>query len=180
MKNIENKKISILAIIIAVILIAFFSIIKVDTELTEKISGDTIITTTSKIMLFGEEYNFESSIALCFIIILVAVIAYFFTDDKEIEDKVKELRSNTIKLFTTIENKQNRNKLIGFILAISFIILCFKALFYYIELKDLEKDNPYYVYNAWQASFMGFMKVGQFALPISVLYILIGTKKRKK
>lgn len=180
MKNTENKKISILAIIIAMILIVFFNIIKVNTEVTEKIGGDKIITTTSKIILFGEEYSFESSIALCFFIILIAVIAYFFTDDSQIKHKVIETKNKGIELLTSTDKKRSRATIIGYATAIVIILICVKALLYYKELTDLENENPYVVYSKWQASFLGFMKIGQFALPFLIIFKLISLFKKKK
>ncbi|MCF6129332.1 hypothetical protein L1S35_06580 [Flavobacterium sp. AS60] len=182
MTNIENKKISILTTIIALIFIIFFSIIKVNTELTEIIDGNEAITTTSKIILLGNEYNFESSIAVCFALILISVIAFFYTTDTQIKSKAIDLKNKTIAFATSLKDKQNRAKLKFYIITIVIIVLCWKALAYYDELKDLEKENHYVVFNKWQASFMGFMRVGQIALPILILFKIIGLiiPKKKK
>jgi hypothetical protein len=172
MKNIGNKRIPILATIVALILIVFFSIIKVDTELTERIDGHKAITTTSKIILLDNEYNFESSIALCFIVVLISVIAFFYITDTQIINKVVEVKSKSVEFLTKLENKQNRGKFIGYIIMILVIVGCWKTLAYYEELKNLEKENHYVVFDKGQAIFMGFMRVGQIALPITIIVMI--------
>ncbi|HNP32166.1 MAG TPA: hypothetical protein PKN96_02605 [Flavobacterium sp.] len=182
MKNIENKKIPILAITLAFIIIVFFSIIKENTEITERIDGHRAITTTSKIILFENEYNFESSVAICFIIIVLSVTAFFYITDTQIIGKTIEVKNKIIQFMSSLDEKQNRAKLKFYIITIAIIILCWQALVYYGELKDLEKENHYVVFNKWQASFMGFMRVGQIALPLLILFKIIGLiiSKRKK
>ncbi|MGC4041195.1 MAG: hypothetical protein QM710_10515 [Flavobacterium sp.] len=182
MNNIENKKIPLLAITIAVILIIFFSIIKVKTELSETIDGDDAITTTSKIILFDNEYNFESSIAVCFIIILLSVIAFFYTTDEQLITKAVVIKDKTIEIATSPKERQRRNRFIFYIILFILVGLLWKAFAYYEELKELKRENPYIVFNKWQAEFMGFMHTASIAIPILIavtIFKLVFLKKRR-
>lgn len=175
MKFYENKKLPMLMIAVSFLIIIFFSIIKTRVVTSESTYDADIVKTTYNVLLFGNEYNYGSLIAICFVVILGCVITLFYTTDKLIE-KGKSIKDN----FLNLKDKQTRAKLLVSFISIGIIVLCIKALVYYNELTDLRDANPYLPFNKWQASFMGFMKVGQIALPILIVYKLITLIKFKR
>lgn len=173
MKNIENKKMPILLGILAILTICYFTIIKNDTELITREYDDEEIKTTSTVSLFNCVFDYADAVGVCFLFVIIAVLGYLFSSDSEIEAKIQSK-------IAFLKDSKSKNKIIVYGIFATVTILLIIAFNYHSYLRDLEKENKFYAFNTWQASFLGFMKVVKIALPLTIVFGLITSIKKKK